>query len=299
MFGFLNINKPAGMTSRDVVNHVQRLVRPEKAGHAGTLDPLATGVLIVAIGPATRLIDYVHRLPKRYDAFFRLGLRSDTDDTLGRIEPLDNPIRPTREQIDGQLGSLIGRIWQRPPAYSALRVQGRRAYELARSGKPVDLAAREVLVHSLQVLSYAYPELRLEVTCGSGTYVRALGRDLAAALHTAAVMSALTRTAVGDFVVGQAIRVEDLYAASLSVHVLPPLSVFPDVDPERLSDEEAVRVRQGQAIRRPGHAVSGDVPAIDAAGQMVAVLAPMDDGRLRPVHTFPPDQEATGGIDRL
>ena len=168
-FGFLNINKPADISSRQVVNEVQRLVHPTKPAMPAHSDPLATGVLVVAIGPATRLIEYVHRLPKHYDAKFLFGVRSDTDDITGQLEPLADPIQPTREQIEAGLAPLVGHVWQRPPAYSALRVQGRRAYERARSGEQVDLAPREVFIQSLQVLSYEYPELRLDVHCGSGT----------------------------------------------------------------------------------------------------------------------------------
>src|SRR5690606_32379886 len=147
MFGVLNINKPPEWTSRDVVNRVQRLVRPAKAGHAGTLDPLATGVLVVAIGSATRLISYVQRLPKHYRGTFLLGRTSPSDDTeLEATLLADAPI-PTREEIEKQLGAFVGEIQQRPPIYSAIKVQGRKAYDRARGGEAMELAARPVTVH--------------------------------------------------------------------------------------------------------------------------------------------------------
>ena len=236
--------------------------------------------------PPRGLIEYVHRLPKRYDATFLFGVRSDTDDITGQLEQLADPIQPTREQIETGLAPLIGHVWQRPPAYSALRVQGRRAYERARSGEQVDLAPRAVFIQSLQVLSYEYPELRLDVHCGSGTYVRALGRDLAASLGTAAVMAALMRTAVGGFDVEHATQLEELTAESLTTLLIPPMFVFPSTPPESLSSDEAQRLRQGQAIRRPGHGRSGNLPAVDAAGRLVAILTPLDDDHLRPVRTF-------------
>ena len=134
LFGLLNVNKPAGVTSRDVVNRVQRLVRPERVGHAGTLDPLATGVLVVCLGPATRLVEYLQRLRKRYRAAFLLGRTSDTEDIEGQVVELAAPPRPTPAQIAAVLPRFLGQIEQVPPAFSALKLAGRRAYELARAG---------------------------------------------------------------------------------------------------------------------------------------------------------------------
>ena len=199
MFGFLNLNKPAGVTSRDVVNQVQRLVRPEKVGHAGTLDPLATGVLVVCVGRATRLTEYVQRMPKHYSATFLFGRQSDTEDIDGQVIELADPPQPKRDQIEATLPKFLGEIQQVPPAYSALKVEGRRAYDLARRGEDVQLAARPVVIYELRIVAYEYPELRLDIVCGSGTYVRSLGRNIARTVGTQAVMSALVRTAIGNF----------------------------------------------------------------------------------------------------
>src|SRR5262245_7182097 len=171
MFGLLNIDKPAGVTSRDVVNRVQRLVRPLKVGHAGTLDPLATGVLVVAIGQATRLVEYLQRLPKTYQGTFLLGRTSDTEDIEGTVIELTDTSIPTEQQIQGALPQFLGTIDQTPPAYSALKVSGQRSYDLARRGQAVDLAARPVEIHDLQLVRFAYPELELLIRCGSGTYI--------------------------------------------------------------------------------------------------------------------------------
>src|SRR4051794_5854504 len=159
MFGLLNIDKPAGLTSRDVVNVVQRLVRPHKVGHAGTLDPLATGVLIVALGPATRLVEYVQRMAKTYQATFLLGRTSDTEDVEGTVMELDRAPIPNAHEIDAALPAFVGTIQQTPPAYSALKVAGRRAYQMARRGEAVELAARPVEIHGIEVIRYDYPEL--------------------------------------------------------------------------------------------------------------------------------------------
>src|SRR5437868_5550844 len=139
MFALLNVNKPAGITSRDVVNRLQRLVRPAKVGHAGTLDPLATGVLVVCLGQATRLIEYVQQMPKTYHGTFLLGRESDTEDIEGDVKELPNAPRPSRAEIDAALPQFVGRIEQRPPAYSALKVGGERAYDKARRGEAVVL----------------------------------------------------------------------------------------------------------------------------------------------------------------
>ena len=199
MFGLLNVHKPAGITSRDVVNRIQRVVRPVKVGHAGTLDPLATGVLVICLGSATRLIEYVQRMPKHYRGTFLLGRKSDTEDIEGEIEVLDAAPQPSIDEIHAALPQFVGTIRQRPPAYSALKVGGKRAYQLARAGQEVQLAARPIEVYSLSLQHYEYPEIVLDIQCGSGTYVRSLGRDLADGLGTGAVMSALERTAIGDF----------------------------------------------------------------------------------------------------
>src|SRR5436190_8799230 len=199
MFGLLNVDKPSGLTSRDVVNRVQRLVKPHKVGHAGTLDPLASGVLVVCVGPATRLIEYVQRMPKRYLATFLLGRRSETEDIEGAVTELTDTPVPTVEQAHGALPNFVGRIQQLPPAFSALKVDGQRAYALARKGETPDLQPRPIEVYSVELVEYSYPQLVLDIRCGSGTYVRSLGRDIARALGTEAVMSALVRTEIGPF----------------------------------------------------------------------------------------------------
>ena len=206
MFGILNLNKPVGCTSRDAVNRVQRLIRPVKVGHAGTLDPLAQGVLVLCLGPATRLIERVQQMPKHYRGTFRLGCHSPTDDTEGEVVPLSGATPPPRAAITAALGQFVGRIHQRPPAYSALKIGGQRAYHLARKGQAVTLPLRPVTIHALSINRFEYPELVLDIECGSGTYIRSLGRDLAKVVGTAAVMTGLTRTAIGPYAIDDATR---------------------------------------------------------------------------------------------
>jgi len=287
MFGILNINKPAGVTSRDVVNHVQRRIRPHKVGHAGTLDPLATGVLVLCVGPATKLIEYVQRSRKQYLATFLLGRKSDTEDVEGRVEPLPDAPQPSRAQIDAVLPKFVGKIQQRPPAFSALKVGGRRAYKLARAGKPVDVQPREVEVFSLSLIEYDYPRLVLDVACGSGTYIRSLGRDLAEALGTAAVMENLQRTAVGPFSVDRAIALEELPDASrIEEHLLPPQTALGELPAITVSEAEIARLAHGQFIALGERGSDAEEhAAVNEAGRLVAVLA-RRGGELRPAKNF-------------
>ncbi|MFZ5832304.1 MAG: tRNA pseudouridine(55) synthase TruB [Planctomycetota bacterium] len=248
--GLLNVSKPPDVTSRKVVDLVARLVRPAKAGHAGTLDPLATGVLVVCVGPATRLIEYVQRLPKRYRATFLLGRYSPTEDVEGEVVELPNPPVPSLPEVVEAAAKLTGEILQRPPAFSALKVQGRRAYDLARKGQAVDLQPRPVTVYSLTVVEYDYPRLVLDVECTGGTYVRSLGRDLADSLGSAAVMAELVRTAIGAFRIEDALNPQGLTEERLVAHLLPPLRAVETLPHVVLSTELAARLRRGMRIRR-------------------------------------------------
>lgn len=288
MFGILNINKPVGVTSRDVVNRVQRLVKPDKAGHAGTLDPLAAGVLVVCIGPATRLIEYVQRMPKRYYATFLLGLTSETDDLEIEPTPVPNAPQPTREEVSAALPSQIGRIQQVPPAHSAIKLGGRRAYDLARQGKSVDLAARPVEVFGIELIEFDYPRLSLDIRCGSGTYIRSIGRDLARAMGTAAVMSNLTRTEVGRFSLSDACPFDELIDQQRIEHKLSsPLDAMADLPRLSLTSEELARIRSGQFLEK-SLAITGDeAAAVDEQGRLVAVLTRHRSGQWKPARNFP------------
>ena len=285
--GLLNVLKPAGLTSRDVVNRVQRMARPAKAGHAGTLDPLATGVLVVCVGTATRLVEYVQRLPKRYLGEFLLGRRSPTDDTDGDVAELPDPPVPDRAALASAAARLVGRIMQRPPAFSALKVGGRRAYDLARRGLPVELAPREVVVYRLEIVAYDYPRLVLDIECSGGTYVRALGRDLAESLKTAAVMSALERMAIGHFRAAEAVALDRLDAATWRSHLQPlrrAVAVLPQIE---ISAAEAARLRNGQAIRAAADWPAADEMAACCNGDLAAIVAPRGPGLLAPKLVLP------------
>jgi tRNA pseudouridine55 synthase len=288
-FGLLNINKPAGETSRWVVDRVQRLVKPAKAGHAGTLDPLATGVLVVCVGQATRLIDYVQRMRKRYRADFLLGQTSPTEDVEGQLTELVNPPIPTRVELAAAARKFVGEILQCPPIFSALKVGGRRAYDLARKGQVVELEPRPVTIYWLEVVEYEYPRLVLEIECSGGTYVRSLGRDLAESLGTGAVMSGLVRTAIGGFRVEGAIDVNTLMRETIGSRLLSPFSAVEQLPRLVLSSEEVAEISRGRflvAERAASDPAADEFAAVNGDGELLAILQRRDDRRLGPVRNF-------------
>lgn len=286
--GLINLHKPPGMTSREAVDRVKRWVRPAKTGHAGTLDPLASGVLVVAIGGATRLIEYVQAMPKSYVGTFLFGRASGTEDIEGEVRTLTDAPTPNITQLCEAAARLTGEIEQRPPAFSALKVQGRRAYDLARAGQSVALAPRPVTIYRLDLLRYEYPEVVLDIECSSGTYIRSLGRDLAASLGTAAVMSALVRTAIGSFRLDDAMHPDELDGCVVRERLLAPRQAVEALPVVELTDEQIRRIRNGLPIAHPVYSEASfdqtaEIAGIDASGQLAAILAPRTDGQLWPV----------------
>lgn len=220
--GIINLNKPAGISSARAVSRVKRLLpRGTKIGHAGTLDPFATGVLLLLVGKATRLCERLMDQPKQYEATVKLGATTPTDDpespetaTLG-VQPVD------RAQVEAALRSFVGEIVQRPPAFSALKVAGRRAYDLARKGQVVELQPRTVNVYAITLLGYEWPLVRLRIDSGRGTYIRAIARDLGEALKTGGHLTALVRTRVGEHWLTQSSKLDELDAETLSKLIVP------------------------------------------------------------------------------
>ena len=258
--GIMVLYKPKGETSRATLNRLQRAVRSYgrhgtkvRVGHAGTLDPLAEGVLIACVGKATKLIEVIQMLPKCYAATFQLGVASDTEDADGTVVPLLNPPRPTREMLYEAASRFVGRIRQRPPAYSALKIAGKRAYQLARQGEHVELIAREIDVYRIELAGYEYPVFRLKIECGSGTYVRSLGRDIGESLGSGAIMMALIRERIGQFSLSDAVppdMFDDLQAATWRERIMPlelGVAHLPRVD---LDAKAAARLLMGQKVRK-------------------------------------------------
>jgi tRNA pseudouridine55 synthase len=245
MDGIINLDKPAGISSARAVDQVKRLLpRKTKVGHAGTLDPFATGVLVLLVGKATKYCERLMDQPKQYEATVKLGATTATGDPespeepfrgLGvspeSLPPLGRDAQATREQIDAILPRLVGAIRQRPPAFSAMKIAGRRAYDLARGGQAVELEARTVRVYSIELLDYAWPLLTLRIDCGRGTYIRSIARDLGEALGVGGYLTRLRRTRVGDFTIDRAVTPDVLAASTDGVekHLLP----LPDQTPAR------------------------------------------------------------------
>jgi tRNA pseudouridine55 synthase len=274
MNGLLVVDKPGGMTSRDVVNRVQRwFPRKTKIGHTGTLDPLATGVLVVCIGAATRLADYVQAMGKTYRSRFRLGATSTTDDADGTMTPTAAASPPTREQIDAALLPFVGCVEQVPPAFSALKVDGRRAHDLARRGDAVELAARPVRIDAIRVLGYNWPFLDVEVDCGKGTYIRSIARDLGANLGVGGMVETLRRTRVGPFAAEQGIGV-DATPVEARAKLLPMAAALAGLEQVRLDASAVSRFRCGQVIqldRRCQPPESSTVAVLDDGGKLVGI----------------------------
>jgi tRNA pseudouridine55 synthase len=210
--GFLLIDKPAGMTSHDVIDRLRRITGIRRIGHAGTLDPFATGLLLVGIGrSATKEMQNLVGLDKEYEAVFVLGARSDTDDVEGEIERLQvTGDRLQTQEIKKVMKKFVGEIEQIPPSYSAIKVKGKKMYEAARAGKPIEAKPRQVRIDSFELVDYDWPELRTIIRCGSGTYIRALARDLGNMLGVGGYVKELRRTKVGPFLISDTKTLEKL-----------------------------------------------------------------------------------------
>lgn len=250
MIGFLNINKPLGLSSRDVVEKVQSHLTQQipslKVGHCGTLDPLADGVLVLAVGRATVLSRLLQHGDKSYRGRFRLGLTSESNDTESPTQEVPVPTIPTLDTFESILQNYIGTIKQVPPKFSAIRIGGKRAYELARKGKVFEVPEREVEIYDLKLTYYQFPDFELEIHCSGGTYVRSLGRDIAVDLGTAAVMTALTRTQTCNFSLDQSLPLEAVVNSTVGPEMLiKPVDALNRL-PSVVADEESIqRFRNG------------------------------------------------------
>jgi tRNA pseudouridine55 synthase len=242
--GLLLVDKPAGITSHDVVAIARRSLRTKKAGHTGTLDPFATGLMLVLFGRGTRLIPYVEQEPKIYEATIRFGAETDTDDVTGEVTRTA-PV-PSDASIDDAIVQLSGRIDQVPPDFSAKQVEGRRAYAAARRGAPLALRAVSVTVTAWHILAREPDSLTARITCGSGTYIRALARDLGRLTGSAAHLVALRRIAAGPFSVEDAASLNDVQRGAVTP--LPLASAVPSLPVQRLGADELQRVVHGNSV---------------------------------------------------
>jgi len=272
--GVLVVDKPVGMTSHDVVQVIRKGSNIRRAGHTGTLDPRASGVLVVLIGPAVRLSEYVSASDKRYQAVIMLGTTTDTYDADGKTTS-SSPVDVTEEQFESELQKFVGQIEQVPPPYSAVKVQGRKAYEMARKGEEVELAPRTINVYSLELLEWAPPEVVIDVYCSSGTYVRSLVNDLGARLGCGATLTGLRRTKSGRFTLRDAVPLRKLNEAfndgTWYQYLIPAAEALSDWPTLELSHDEVEAIRHGHRI----HAVSSEqkkVLGVSEQGELVALM---------------------------
>jgi len=273
--GILNLDKPSGITSRAVVDRVARLLPRIKVGHAGTLDPLASGVLIICVGSATRLIESVQRMTKVYRTVIRLGARSDTLDAEGRVAVAENPSVPSELEVRQALAGQVGEILQRPPEYSALKIKGQRAYDLARAGRVVDLQPRLVRIDRADLVSYRWPHLELEIACGGGTYIRSIARDVGEALTCGGLVATLVRTRIGPFALDSSADPTTLTSSSLAANLRPALDAVPDLPRITLDESQARAIAQGRVIDAANLALDsvphGEIALVDADGRLIAI----------------------------
>ena len=284
--GVLNVNKDAGETSFAVVNRLRRLTGAHRVGHAGTLDPLATGVLPVLFESATRLAPFALKLPKTYVAEIHLGFVTATDDAEAEPEKVADPNGVTGREVEEALTAFSGRFLQQPPAYSAVKVDGKRAYAIARGGDATRPAPREVEVYSIALLDFQSPVARIEVRCGSGTYLRSIARDLGEKLGVGGYLGKLVRTAYGPLSIEEAIASDALGEAhSVRDRLLPAEDILPAMERVRLNVEQEAHVRQGRAVRVLPEPGPGPLRAHDAEGRLVAL------GHIDPLRrTFVPEK---------
>jgi tRNA pseudouridine55 synthase len=220
--GILNVDKPAGLSSARVVDRAKRLLpRGTKIGHAGTLDPFATGVLLLLVGKGTKLCEQLMGQPKQYETTVKLGATTETLDPESEEIPVPPAAIPTPEAVQSAVAAMTGTVMQRPPAFSAMKVGGRRAYDLARQGKTVDLPPRPVQIYRMELLAYTWPTLSLRIDCGRGTYVRSIARDLGEALGTSGYLLELRRTRIGRFDLATAKTLEQLGQGDVRDHLQP------------------------------------------------------------------------------
>jgi tRNA pseudouridine55 synthase len=270
--GILNIDKPGGITSHDVVNQVRRLSGIRRVGHAGTLDPLATGVILLCVGRATRLAEYLIGQSKSYVATIRLGQVTDTYDAEGEIIA-ETPVHASLADITQTLSHFHGRIQQKAPSYSAIKRGGQPLYKLARQGEVVEPPVREIHIYDLQLLTWDDPFLQLELACSSGTYVRSLAHDLGQELGCGGHITALRRTSVGDFSLDHSIPLDELRNGEWTRHLLPSDSAVQHLPRMELSHEEAQRVQVGQRLeRRDDHPDAPLVRVYEPGGQFLGLV---------------------------
>ena len=276
--GLLIIDKPAGITSHDVVNRVRRISGIRRVGHAGTLDPLATGVLLVCVGRATRLSEYLIGQSKTYTATVRLGEETNTYDAEGEVTAVAPTDHLTPHMVEQALTPFRGEINQTPPIYSAIKKNGQPLYKLARAGQTVDIPSRQVTIYELELLACDLPDVDLRVRCSSGTYIRSLAHDLGAVLGCGGHITALRRTAISEYGIEDAITLDGLAADDWRDYLKPMDTAVAHLPAITVTDEQTAQLYVGQAIpRQPSDPDTDLIRTYDKVGQFIGLLINRED----------------------
>ena len=269
--GILNINKPSGLTSHDVVDKVRRIVDTRRVGHTGTLDPLATGVLLVCVGRATRLAEYLVGQRKRYRATVRLGQETDTFDSDGQIIA-ESSITCTSSEINMALDSFRGEIIQQVPSYSAIKIDGEPLYRRARRGEHPERPARLVTVYEMEILEWVSPYLKIDLCCSSGTYIRSIAHDLGQSLGCGGHLAELSRVSIGDFTIQESVHLNDLNSENWQDHLMPMVAAIHHLPRLDVTLEEAVKLYHGQPVLTSDQRNNGEVvQAFDIKSRFVGI----------------------------
>jgi tRNA pseudouridine55 synthase len=285
--GWVILDKPVGMTSTHAVSRLKRAFNAKKAGHAGTLDPLASGLLPIAFGEATKTVPFVQDGEKAYRFTVRWGIETESDDTEGRVtQTSDN--RPSTDQIEAMLPNFVGTIMQVPPAFSAIKVNGERAYDIARDGETVELAARPITIHSLVLVSSTQDEAVLEAQCGKGTYVRAIARDLGRILGCFGHVTSLRRTRVGPFTEADSCQLDEIEESQeAAFNLLRPVEAgLMEVTCVVVDRDGAARLRRGQSLLLRGRDAPMGGTAYASCGGVPVAFGEVERGELVPSRVF-------------
>lgn len=285
--GVLPVDKPVGPTSHDIVAIARRTLGTRRVGHTGTLDPFASGLMLLCFGPATRLAEYLTGLPKEYRATARLGFGTTTDDVAG--EPLD-PSEAWRDldvrAVESALTHMVGVVQQIPPAFSAKKLAGERMYDRARRGEVVELAPVPVTIHEIRITEITLPDITFDVRCSSGTYIRAIARDLGAQLGVGAHLTALRRTSVGDFRVDRALTLDDMTEpVRVRSAWVSPLDALRHLPRHALDEDAAAAIAHGRSVPAPPH-TDEDTPIVLTCADTLVAIASSANGALRPRKVF-------------
>jgi tRNA pseudouridine55 synthase len=285
--GWLVLDKPVGMTSTHAVSRLKRIFNAKKAGHAGTLDPLASGILPVAFGEATKTVPFVQDGAKAYQFTVRWGVETDSDDADGKVVRVSEA-RPAPDQVADALGHFTGTIMQVPPAYSAIKINGERAYDLARDGEEVTLAPRPVTIDALEIISLGEDEAVLEAHCSKGTYVRAIARDLGRHLGCLGHVTVLRRTRVGPYTLEDTVTLDELEEAGAAAMdmLLPVEAGLTEVPCVVVDRDGAARLRRGQSLLLRGRDAPLGGPAYAACGGVPVAFGEVEQGELVPSRVF-------------